>query len=256
MVEAEPNILWVILMESTFTSDQKEYKWLDWGTDNYAGVTYNDTPNGERIFVGWMSNWQYALKTPASIMAKRNDLTKEVIHLKKINGDYVLYNCPLSSVDGLMGLSEGETVSIGDGEKYTTSNSSLGESNISFSLLLKDFKLTLSNDMGEKTALILDSASSLLMVDRTESGTTDFNYEFGNKLHYAAMKDINEELEFSIYLDRSSIEVFVNGGQYAMTGQLFPSKPYTKLSIENLSSNELQIKNLKVSPMQSVWKSN
>lgn len=51
---------------TTFTSDQKEYKWLDWGTDNYAGVTYNQVPNGDRIFIGWMSNWQYALTTPTS----------------------------------------------------------------------------------------------------------------------------------------------------------------------------------------------
>lgn len=240
---------------TTFTSDQMDYKWLDWGTDNYAGVTYNNIPNGERIFIGWMSNWQYALKTPASTWRSAMTLPRKLF-LKKINGDYVLHNYPLPSVDDLMGTSERETVSIGIDETYQTSNSGLGESNISFSMPNKDFKLTFSNEVGEKTALILDSTSSLLMLDRTESGATDFNYDFGNKLHYAAMKDIDEELEFSIYLDWSSIEVFVNGGQYAMTDQLFPSEPYTKLSIENFSSDELQIKDLKISSMRSVWESN
>lgn len=240
---------------TTFTSDQMDYKWLDWGTDNYAGVTYNNAPNGNRIFIGWMSNWQYALKTPASTWRSAMSLPRK-LSLKKINGDYLLYNYPLPSVDELVGTSEGETISISTKDMYTTSNLSLGQSKISFLAPAKDFKLTLSNKVGEKTTLILDAASSLLMLDRTGSGNTNFNYEFGNKLHYTPMKDISEKLEFSIYLDWSSIEVFVNGGQYAMTDQLFPSQAYTQLSIENLSSGELEIENLNISSMQSVWKWN
>ena len=36
--------------------------WLDNGRDNYAGVTWSDIPkqNGRRLFMGWMSNWDYA----------------------------------------------------------------------------------------------------------------------------------------------------------------------------------------------------
>jgi fructan beta-fructosidase len=237
---------------TTFTSDQTEYKWLDWGTDNYAGVTYNDTPNGERIFIGWMSNWQYALKTPTSTWRSAMTLPRS-LSLKKMNGEYDLYNYPLPSVDSLKAISEIETVKLTVGEAYMTSNNDLEESNISFSVTNKDFKLTFSNDVGEKTSLILDAASSLVLLDRTESGRTDFNYEFGNKLHYAAMQNVPENLEFSIYIDRSSIEVFINNGQYVMTDQVFPSQPYTKMAIENLSTGDLQIKELEVSRMKSVW---
>jgi fructan beta-fructosidase len=237
---------------TTFTSDQTEYKWLDWGTDNYAGVTYNNAPNGERIFIGWMSNWQYALKTPASTWRSAMTLPR-ALSLKKTDGDYILYNYPLPSVDGLKTDSESETVSLAVGEAYMTSNNDLEESHISFSVPKKNFKLTFSNDLDERTSLILDAASALLLLDRTESGNTDFNYEFGNKLHYAAMKNISENLKLSIYLDRSSIEVFVNDGQYAMTDLVFPSRPYNKMVIENLSTGELQIEALKVSRMKSVW---
>ncbi|MEO0572872.1 MAG: glycoside hydrolase family 32 protein [Bacteroidota bacterium] len=237
---------------TTFTSDQLDYKWLDWGTDNYAGVTYNNTPNGERIFIGWMSNWQYALKTPATTWRSTMTLPRE-LSLKKVNGDYMLYNYPLPSVKNLMKPSKGETLSIPAKEKYTISNSSLGESNISFSVPAKDFKLTFSNDAGEKTVLILDAASSLLMLDRTTSGRTDFNYEFGNKLHYATLKHGLKNLDFSIYLDRSSIEIFLNQGQYAITDQLFPTKPYTRLTFENLSTAEVLISNLRVSAVKSIW---
>jgi len=237
---------------TTFTSDQTEYKWLDWGTDNYAGVTYNNAPNGERIFIGWMSNWQYALKTPASTWRSAMTLPR-TLSLKKTDVDYILYNYPLPSVDGLKAASESEMVSLAVGEAYMTSNNDFGESNISFSVPKKNFKLTFSNDLDERTSLIFDAASALLLLDRTASGNTDFNYDFGNKLHYAAMKNISENLKLSIYLDRSSIEVFVNDGQYAMTDLVFPSRPYNKMVIENLSNGELQIEALKVSRMKSVW---
>jgi len=237
---------------TTFTSDQTEYKWLDWGTDNYAGVTYNNAPNGERIFIGWMSNWQYALKTPDSSWRSAMTLPRD-LSLKKMDGDYILYNYPLPSVDGLKAASESEMVSLAVGEAYMISKNDMGESHISFSVPKKNFKLTLSNDLDERTSLIFDAASALLLLDRTESGNTDFNYDFGNKLHYAAMKNIPENLKLSIYLDRSSIEVFVNEGQYAMTDLVFPSRPYNKMVIENLSTGELQVEALKVSRMKSVW---
>ena len=237
---------------TTFTSDQEKHKWIDWGTDNYAGVTYNDTPDGEQIFIGWMSNWQYALKTPASTWRSAMTLPRK-LSLKKINGEYLLYNYPLTSVEAIKESSDGQNVSIGGGEAYMESYGNLGQSHISFSVQNADFKLIFSNDQSEKVALIFDSATSLLMLDRTASGSTEFNYEFGNKLHYAAMDQLAERLDFSIYLDRSSIEVFVNGGQYAMTDQLFPSQPYTKLVFENLSTDDFQIEDLKINRVKSVW---
>lgn len=235
-----------------FTSDQVEHKWLDWGTDNYAGVTYNNAPDGERIFIGWMSNWQYALKTPASTWRSGMTLPRK-LSLHHRNGDYKLLNYPLPTVANISSEEKMKTVSISSGDMYSTMNPSLGESNVSFTVPKTNFKMTFSNKADEKTVLIFDAESSLLMLDRTASGLTNFNYEFGNKLHYAAMKDLPEDLRFSIFLDRSSIEVFVNDGQYAMTDQLFPSKPYTNLVIENLSTSEIQIKDLKISSMKSIW---
>ena len=228
-----------------FTSDQKEYKWLDWGADNYAGVTYNNTPNEDRIFIGWMSNWQYALKTPGTTWRSAMTLPRK-LSLKKINGDYVLYNYPLSSVDNLFNAEERNNISIPANGEYKISNPLLGESNISFTSPNTDFKLILSNDLGEKVALIFDSASSLLMLDRTESGITDFNYEFGNKLHYVPMQHLGESINISMYLDRSSIEVFVNQGLYSLTDQLFPRGPYNTLRFENLSNTEILTKDWRI----------
>ena len=50
----------------TFTGDYKKQYWLDYGTDNYALVTWSDIPeeDGRRLAIGWMSNWQYAQEVP------------------------------------------------------------------------------------------------------------------------------------------------------------------------------------------------
>ena len=51
----------------TFRADALPYPlWMDYGRDNYAGVTWSNIPenDGRKIFMGWMSNWDYANNVP------------------------------------------------------------------------------------------------------------------------------------------------------------------------------------------------
>jgi len=50
-----------------FTTKQETTLWIDYGRDNYAGVTFSGTPNNRKIFIGWMCNWDYASKLPSPI---------------------------------------------------------------------------------------------------------------------------------------------------------------------------------------------
>jgi fructan beta-fructosidase len=50
-----------------FTTNQKDIKWIDYGRDNYAGVTFSSAPEDRKIFLAWMSNWDYAAKLPSPI---------------------------------------------------------------------------------------------------------------------------------------------------------------------------------------------
>lgn len=234
---------------TTFTSEQEDHAWLDWGTDNYAGVTYNNTPDGERIFIGWMSNWQYALKTPATSWRSAMTLPRE-LSLKKIGSRYSLYNSPVETLNTIVSKGETNSLEIEAKEEYILDEENLNTSKITFAVPKSDFKLSLMNDEGEKLVMLLDAASELLMLDRTHSGVTSFHYEFGNKLHYAAMQDLPEELNFTIYMDHSSVEVFLNDGQYAMTDLLFPTVPFNRLVLENLSNNSLTVKDLGVHPVK------
>ena len=47
-----------------FIADDVQTRWIDFGRDNYAGVTFSNAPDNKRIFLGWMSNWDYAVKVP------------------------------------------------------------------------------------------------------------------------------------------------------------------------------------------------
>ncbi|GMN07006.1 glycoside hydrolase family 32 protein [Croceitalea sp. MTPC5] len=234
-----------------FISDQKMHRWLDWGADNYAGVTYNNTPNGDRIFVGWMSNWQYALKTPTSTWRSTMTLPRK-LSLKKRDGFYDLKNYPISSLDFSKGLS-GQKKIIDSTQPFNLTENALGQAVISFKAPKKSFKLSVGNVLGEATTLLFDMNSNLLMLDRTKSGKTNFNYEFGNKLHYMPVKDLPEEFEVKLFLDRSSIEIFLNKGQYVMTDQIFPTAAYTNLTIENESMNSIELNDFKLQGISSIW---
>ncbi len=238
---------------TTFTSNQEKIKWLDWGTDNYAGVTYNNTPDNERLFIGWMSNWQYALKTPTKKWRSAMTLPR-TLQLKKYGDEYMLHNSPVSKIDTLIQPSEtkGFTIEPNESQKVTAQN--LNQAKIAFTATKKDFKMSLSNKKDERLTLIYDDASDLLMLDRTQSGATSFNYEFGNKLHHMVTDQLKgEDFKVEIYMDWSSIEIFINDGQYVMTQQIFPTEVYTDLVFENLSDSNLDIREFSISTIKSVW---
>lgn len=238
---------------TTFTPNHKAYKWLDWGTDNYAGVTYNNTPDNKRIFIGWMSNWQYAVLTPTSVWRSAMTVPRE-LSLKKFGGQYMLLNRPVASLDGLVDEAPQKDIVIEKGDAISIVDEGLNESKIVFTTDTKSFKMHLTNDADERFSITFDSNSNLVLVDRTRSGIVDFQHEFGNKLQYMDVTELPEgQYEVVLLVDRSSVELFVNKGQFVMTQQVFPTTPYTKLLIENTSDARLELKGFSISNVASIW---
>ncbi|OQD42518.1 glycosyl hydrolase family 32 [Croceivirga radicis] len=237
---------------TTFTSEQKVHRWLDWGTDNYAGVTYNDAPKNERVFIGWMSNWQYALKTPTGNWRSAMTLPRK-LGLEKKDNKYYLTSSPLKEFLELKSMADGLSFDLKKGEQETLDMPGVGQSVLQFKMEKKDLKFALTNAAGERATMLFDSASKLFIFDRTQSGNHGFNYEFGNKLHYMPVDDLPDTFEVTIYVDRSSWEVFINDGQFVFTQQLFPSEEWSGVLLENLSGNQNQIKGLKMAAIPSIW---
>jgi fructan beta-fructosidase len=92
----------------TFTTDQTENRWIDLGRDNYAGVTYNEAPNNERIFIGWMSNWDYAGDTPTEKWRSAMTVPRELT-LRKVGDDVSLFNYPVTAFEKYVALAYPES---------------------------------------------------------------------------------------------------------------------------------------------------
>jgi fructan beta-fructosidase len=237
---------------TTFTSDQEEEKWIDWGTDNYAGVTYNNTPNGERIFIGWMSNWEYARDTPTKVWRSAMTLPR-TLSLAKIEGDYHLLNFPIDGVDSLLEKQTSTVMNfskekIGTGMKLSNG----AQSEIRFETTSRNFSLNFSNDAGEQLTLTMQGNPKQLVLDRSESGLVDFQENFAN-IQRMPMTNLPEgELEVRIFLDASSLEIFVNKGQYVMTAQVFPKEPYKTFKLGD-TSPDFHMNNGIIHEVKGVW---
>lgn len=235
-----------------FISDQTEPKWLDYGTDNYAGVTYNNTPNEERIFIGWMSNWNYARDTPTKVWRSAMTLPRK-LSLKKLKNEYFLFNYPLQALEKITEKRISSKVKTSNKLLFKSTN--YNQSEIVFETKNRNFELTFSNEEGDILELVLDGANEQFRLDRTKSGITDFEKSFGATVHTMPIEKLpNDEFEIRILIDWSSIEVFINKGQYVMTEQVFPKSFYTKLKIENKEERkDLILSGFESNKINSIW---
>ena len=174
--------------------------------------------------------------------------------LQKRNGEYVLTNYPLDKIQDLGMPTQHQKVGVAAGVTRTLSANMLNQSRIHLKTASKDFTLIFKNELEETLVLKMDSKSKAFLLDRMNSGIVDFQPEFGNKKHHMPIELLPEwEYDIDIYLDWSSVEVFMDKGLLVMTDQIFPSEPYNTLIIEN-NSEEDSIELITLSRMSSVWK--
>ncbi len=236
----------------TFTTSQKETKWVDYGTDNYAGVTYNNTPNGERIFLGWMSNWNYARDTPTTNWRSAMTLPR-TLSLSTIKGDYVLQSKPIPQLEKQLTTDyKKEVITLHKGGEKSFAYPNFNQSQIQFTTENKNLRVVFSNEANDLLVLHYDAQNQTFDIDRTHSGKVDFEKSFGEKIHTTPTPNlISKNIDFQIIMDWSSIEIFLNGGVYSFTEQIFPNQPYTKLTIQSVESQE--IKNTTIQSVKRIW---
>lgn len=226
-------------------------KWMDWGKDNYATVTWNNAPDGRCIALGWMSNWQYANHVPTRQYRSANTLARDLT-LYREGQELYLKSTPSSEVK----KARGKKVSIPSfkvSEKHEMVNlfeekqgayeveiviQNAGASKIAFCLL---------NDKGEKVSMYYDLNRKQFVMDRSESGKVDFSKDFPAVT--VAPVNVDKELTLRLFVDRSSIEAFGEDGKFVMTNLVFPSQPYVKMCFE-ADKNGYAVKSLNVYKLQ------
>ncbi|MFN4147233.1 MAG: glycoside hydrolase family 32 protein [Runella sp.] len=225
--------------------------WLDYGADNYAGITWFGAPDGRRILIGWMSNWDdYATTVPTHPWRSAMTLPRELSLIKTTDG-YRLAQMPVAEVVKLR-VSEPQTIDIQSivDTLVLPIQSPLQEYNFTFDLTQSKASvvgLVIYNSLNEKVVIGYDKAAQEVFVDRRQSGKTSFSSKFAQK-HSAPYKAGNA-LTMKIFADVSSVEVFVDEGQVSFTELFFPNENFSQAKLFGQG-----IKKAEIYSLQSIWR--
>lgn len=241
-----------------FKSDKKTQKWLDYGTDNYAFVTWNNIPknDGRIIGIGWMSNWQYAQIVPTEKWRSAMTLPRE-LKLFKSGSAYKLHSLPTKEFQRLRkpSTSLGQ-INITE-EKVLKGSFSASQTELELIVNLKEtsaksFGVKLQNDLGENIIIKFDKKEGKIVVDRTNSRKDKFSEDFFKEVHTAPISFENEKMDIHLIIDAASIEIFVDNGEVSFTSIFFPSEKFNAISL--FSNNGIcKIINGEIYPLNSIW---
>lgn len=227
--------------------------WLDYGRDNYAGVTWNNVPDsaGRKMMVGWMSNWDYATSVPTQKWRSSMTLPRELKLIKEGN-DYSLVTMPVTGLEKyIASTTKKEKISI----KENIILSQQGSIDFSAARIVAEldrlshgtYTFTLSNNAGESLSFGLDNKERYLFVNRTASGKNQFSGKFANSITKAPLNMTLKNAAFTILLDKTSIEIFYNKGEKVITEIFFPSQPFNTLSVSGPGG---QIKTIEINQLK------
>lgn len=206
----------------TCESMPKVTKWLDYGKDHYATVSFSNAPDGRTVVLAWMSNWQYANQVPTRQFRSANSIARDLGLFKDGEETYV-------SV-----IPSKETLAM-RGKKIKNPTDACE--------IVVDVKgsmeLTLSNTKGEQVVMKYDAQKQTFAMNRKQSGDISFSEAFPIETTaptHGALKQLR------LFIDHSSIEAFAGNGKMAMTNLVFPSEPYNTLKVKGGKATIYEIK--------------
>jgi fructan beta-fructosidase len=220
----------------SFTSNQQKTKWIDYGRDNYAGVTFSGTGD-RKIFVGWMSNWDYANFVPTKEWRSAFTIPRN-LSLKKIANEYYLASNPIEELDKLIIKKESTAFTS---TAYTLNAATILDLYVNSK---SNFTIQLENELHEKIITGFTFKQNEFYVDRTKAGNTTFSDNFSSK---SVTKRIAEDslIHYKLLIDKTSVEIFADDGLNTITEIFFPHLPFTNCKVEADMKGEITIKTLK-----------
>ena len=206
-------------------------KWMDWGKDHYATVTWSDAPDNRRIAIAWMSNWQYANDVPTSQYRSPNSVPRD-LSLFTVDGETYLQSAPSPELLKLRDISKKRSFKV-NGTRTIKDMIAGNEGAYEIELTIENqyadvIGFRLYNDKGEEVDMQYDMKEKKFSMDRRKSGEVGFNENFP-MLTWTTIESGKDELKLRLFVDKSSVEAFVDGGRFVMTNQVFPSEPYTHI---------------------------
>ena len=196
----------------TCEDEPSETKWMDYGKDHYATVTFDNAPDGRRCAIAWMSNWQYANQVPTMQYRSANSIVRD-LGLFEYKGETYCSVLPAKEMTAARGAKVGAPTEACE--------------------IVVDIKgdaqITLRNAKGERVVMTYDDAEETFDMDRRRSGNISFSDAFPVVTSSPTYGKIRQ---LRIFVDRSSIEAFDSEGKMVMTNLVFPTEPYDKIIVK------------------------
>lgn len=244
---------------STFTLDKNFNKqlekntavWLDYGRDNYAGVTWSNLPqdDGRNLFIGWMSNWDYARDTPTYKWRSTMTIPRELTLAKK-DESYLVRSRPVRELKNFVSKEKNEDVITPTDFQTLFSDNTIDFEKLTFSLTMTELKneaysIDLYNASGDTLKLGLNNKEKFIFLDRSKSGIVNFSDKFAPNISKVQIEEKFNSMELEVVLDKTSIEVFINDGEIVLTELFFPNSPLDSISISS-NDDTFQIKDVSI----------
>ncbi|GAA4442498.1 glycoside hydrolase family 32 protein [Pontibacter saemangeumensis] len=240
------------------TVNGQEGIWLDYGRDEYAGVTWENVPeqDGRRLFMGWMSNWAYANVVPTEKWRSAMTVAR-TLELVNTPAGLRVASMPVKELQHIYGAThdlEGQDVTgalaISEGAPFSTPT---------FDLQLElerlstggQFAVELSNAKGQKVLVGYDAARGQYYIDRRNAGSNSFSDDFAG-IHYAPRLASDASFPVRLLVDVASVEFFADGGKTVMTDIFFPDEPFTNVRLIT-EKGQYRLKSGKLTELKSIY---
>ncbi len=246
-----------------FTPDgeimQEEIKWVDYGTDFYAAISWNNIPeeDGRRLWIGWMNNWDYANDIPTSPWRSAQSVPRS-LSLETRNGEVQLIQNTVEELEQIrqepLSLQEFSV----DGKEISLSNHNSDISGKAYEILAEldpgssdTSYLSIRAGESEETLVGYDSVKGVVFVDRSRSGENEFNSDFAKRFE-APARLIEGKVQLRIFVDWSSVELFINEGEAVMTHRIFPDPQSTEIRF-SAEGGQAELTAFTFWPLRSAW---
>lgn len=221
------NIDHIVFSDQLMDSRREHALWIDWGSDFYAPRTFRDYDgnSADIKWLGWMGNYVYANNVPTS-WGKGAQSIPRTLTLSDDQDVYNLQQQPIEELSKLReSLVETSNLSINGTEAFTNFSPRRNTYEIEaiFEITDSDNHMGLNLAVGNNQAVTIgyDASTSNVYLDRTRSGNLSFSTQFGN-ITSAPVKPAQTQIKLHIFVDQSSVEVFVNDGEAVITSLIFP----------------------------------
>ena len=243
---------------STFIPEnpQRPPLWADYGKDFYATNTWNDLPSSDhrRVWIGWISNWLYANAEPTALWRGAQSIPRE-LRLRRYSDGLRLVQNPIRELQSLRGESiQADNVSIAEASREIQS---AGLASDAFEMEVElatdgssETGLRLRKNDNQETLVGFDPSRSEVFIDRSHSGEVSFSPDFPGR--HTATIESGARVNLHLFVDRSSVELFVNDGERVLTDRIYPHADSNQLEL--YSTDGGKVISLRYWPLKSIWR--